>query len=110
MFETYPGWPYTEQFLGNNLKRGRRSLFSPSVLHGEDLSNADENVYRVSVDAQWTVDGVILSGAIHRMWLSSFDDFLSVVQEEAAEQNETTVESKRIDSSTKSRSLKNNEI
>ncbi len=73
-------------------------LFSLSTpLHGQDLSDPDEDVKRVGVDAQRGVDRIELSGAVDRMPFCSVDDLLGVVQHEAAEENEASVEGEGVD-------------
>lgn len=80
------------------------ALFSSSsVVHGQYLSDPDENVDGVHVNTDRIVDGIVGSAGIKRMVLGSMDDLLSVIKHESAEKNKATVEGERVDSGAQSR-------
>ena len=74
--------------------------------HGKDLGDPDEDVDGVGVDPDGAVDGVELSGAVERVSLGLVDDLLGVVEQEAAKEDQTSVQGQRVDTSAKSSSLK----
>ncbi len=83
-----------------------KSLFPFSAaLHGQDLSNPDEDIEGVGVDADAVVDRVVLSGAVDGVVFGPVDDLLGVVQHEAAEQDQTSVEGEGVDAGTEGSSL-----
>jgi hypothetical protein len=71
--------------------RGRRRLLSSVLLHGQDLDHANKDVDEVKLKADGLVDGIALDQtALGETGV--VQDLLDVVEGEATEDDETTVE------------------
>ena len=73
----------------------------PASARSKDLSNSDENVDGIHVDAHAGVDGVEGSHAVAmgRMSLSLVDDLLSVVEHEGSEEDEAAIHGHAVETS-----------
>ena len=100
--------PATRNFRQKWGQKRSRVLLLPlaAASHGKDLGDPDEDVDGIGVDPDRAVDGVELSGAVERVSLGPVDDLLGVVEQEAAKEDQTSVQGQRVDTGAKSSSLK----
>ena len=77
------------------------TLLPPASSRSKDLSNSDEDVDGIHVDAHAGIDGVEGSHAVAvgRMSLRLVDDLLSVVEHEGPEEDEATIHGHAVETS-----------